>query len=210
MAFEIELKFLGADFSMLRNTLRLSGGVCKGWHLERNVVFDTPQRTFKQQSMLLRLRSKRWADREEVVVTLKRPPAATCCDPLPDDVKIYDEQETVVACFDSMQGIFEGLGYAPAFRYDKMREEWQLDNAEICLDSLPFGDVVEIEAGREEILNTAKKIGLDMALSHTGTYHDLHREYLDKQGLPPADDFVFTEDRLSEIMTNMCCASTAR
>jgi len=207
MAFEIELKFLGADFSALRRTIRLSGGVCKGAHFERNLVFDTPQRTFKDEDKLLRLRLKCWADNQVAVMTFKRPPMNETG--IPDDVKVYDEQETVVANFESTKGILEALGYDAAFRYDKMREEWSLNGVEICLDTLPFGDVVEIEGPRDEILQTAEKLGLSMEQSHTGTYHDLNREYRIQHGLTPDDNFAFDDTTANKLMTNLEPCSTA-
>lgn len=199
MAFETELKFLGVNVASLRGTLSSLGAICKGRHVERNLVFDTPDRLFKQSEMLLRLRSKIWRDREVAVLTLKRPPAG----PVPEDVKVYDERETVVQSFDGTCGILEGLGYDAAFRYEKVREEWQLDDVEICLDSMPFGDVAELEGEREAIFACAGRLGLSMDNASTGTYHDLNRAWRASEGLPPDDNFCFTTSRLQELIEGL-------
>lgn len=195
MAFEIELKFTGADFASLRQVLQQHGAVCKGHHVERNLVFDTPDRSFKRQEMLLRLRTRIRKDSSVAVLTLKKPPQHET----PTDVKVYDERETVVHDFEGMRDILEGLGYEAAFRYEKVREEWTLGGVEICLDTMPFGDVVEIEGEREAILACAAQLGLSMACSSTATYHELNRDWRKQQGLAPDDNFCFSASRLQAL-----------
>ncbi|UZP68464.1 class IV adenylate cyclase [Desulfovibrio mangrovi] len=199
MALEIELKFLDVDFESLGLRLVALGAVYRGRHVERNLVFDTPERTFKNSDMLLRLRTKIRRDGETAVLTLKRPPKG----PVPDDVKVYDELETVVQDFDGMRGILEGLGYDAAFRYEKMREEWTLDGVEICLDTMPFGNVAELEGEREAIIACAEKLGLSMETSSTGTYHDVNRDWRVAQGLPHDDNFCFSSSRLHELFEGL-------
>ncbi|GFM34133.1 class IV adenylate cyclase [Desulfovibrio subterraneus] len=199
MAFETELKFVDADFAALRKKLAELGAECRGSHVERNLVFDTPERSFKNSDMLLRLRTKIRKNGETAVLTLKRPPQV----PVPADVKVYDERETTVENFDGMRGILEGMGYDAAFRYEKMREEWKLDGVEICLDSMPFGDVAELEGEREAIFTCAARIGLRMEQANTGTYHDLNRNWRAAQGLPHDDNFCFSTSRLHELLEEL-------
>lgn len=199
MAFETELKFLDVEFNALREKLTVLGGKCKGRHLERNVVFDTPDREFKNNEKLLRLRTKQWKNAHETVLTLKLPPEGE----VPSDVKIYDERETKVENFDGTYAILEGLGYDGAFRYDKVREEWSLNGVEICLDELSFANVVELEGEREEILKLATLLELSLDKSSTGTYHDLHRDYRKRNHLEPQDSFYFTDDECQQHMDSL-------
>lgn len=199
MAFEIELKFVHVDPSMVREKLSALGGLCKGRHLERNVVFDTPKREMKDESKLLRLRTKQWKDSHETVLTLKLPPKGD----IPEDVKIYDERETLVESFDGTYAILEGLGYDGAFRYDKMREEWVLDNVVICLDELSFDTVIELEGERDDILSLAEKLALPKESASTATYHELHKAYRERLGLAPQDSFYFSEEECQSLLKTL-------
>ncbi|MGX7948469.1 class IV adenylate cyclase [Oleidesulfovibrio alaskensis] len=194
MSYEVELKYTGVDFTDLRPRLHRLGGVSRGRHWERNIVFDTPQRDLKATGRLLRLRSQQWAQQygrdRRCVLTLKVPPAQ----PVPDDVKVWDERETTVAGFDSMRGILEGLGYEAAFRYDKIREEWLCAGVTVCLDTLVFGDVVELEGEREAIFRLAEALGFSGCQATRATYHDLNRQYRLTAGLPQDDNFHFPDD----------------
>ncbi len=199
MAFEIELKFMHVDPSLLREKLSAHGGLCKGRHLERNVVFDTPERAMKDAGKLLRLRTKQWKDSHETVLTLKLPPKGD----IPLGVKIYDERETKVESFDGTYAILEGLGYNGAFRYDKMREEWTLDSVEICIDELSFDTVIELEGERDDIFSLADKLSLSLENSSTATYHELHRAYRERENLDPQDSFYFADEECRQLLKNL-------
>lgn len=199
MAFEIELKFIHVDPSLVREKISAFGGLCKGRHLERNVVFDSPDRDMKKAGKLLRLRTKQWKDKHETVLTLKLPPKGD----IPEDVKIYDERETKVESFDGTYAILEGLGYEGAFRYDKMREEWALDNVEICIDELSFDTVIELEGDRDDIFALADKLSLPIENSSTATYHELHRVYRKSNNLAPQDSFYFTEEECQSVLKTL-------
>jgi len=41
--------------------------------------------------------------------------------------------------------VFEALGYAVYMMYEKYRTTFRLDNLEVVLDELPYGNFVEIE-----------------------------------------------------------------
>jgi len=191
MALEIELKFLWADLAAIRKRLVAAGGRCHGWTFERNIVFDTPDRSLRARSMLLRLRR---ADRTSL--TLKRKFAGAAS----EVVKTLEEIETEVGDADAMRGVLAALGYIQAFCYEKVRATWRLDQATVCLDRLPFGDFVEIEScatgesgdAVNELAAVAAQLGLDMAAATSKTYHELHRDYRARHGLPQEENFVFT------------------
>ncbi|MFV0420777.1 class IV adenylate cyclase [Oleidesulfovibrio sp.] len=195
MLYEVELKYTGIDFAGLRALLQYCSAQFSQRHWERNIVFDTPQCDMRQKGQLLRLRSKEWAQTSgrspQNVLTLKLPPQVE----VPDDVKVWDERETLVSDFDSMRSILEGLGYQPAFRYDKIREEWFCEGVTICLDSLVFGDVVELEGEREAIFKVAALLKLPSDKASTATYYDLNREFRKSAGLPEDDNFYFSDEK---------------
>ncbi|GFM38400.1 class IV adenylate cyclase [Desulfovibrio psychrotolerans] len=199
MAHETELKFIDADFSSLRKCLAGLGAKSLGRHVERNMVFDTPERTLRQAHTLLRLRSQQWKDRQATLLTLKCPPSA----PVPQDVKVYDERETAVDDFNAMRSVLEGLGYGVAFLYEKLREEWRLPGVEICLDTMPFGHVVELEGERDAILACARQLGLSMDKASRATYHELNRQWRLAEGLAPDESFCFPPQRLHELIKGL-------
>lgn len=199
MALEIELKFLTSQNDALRQRLQACGAQSSGRHLERNVVYDTPARELRGRNTLLRLRSRTWAHREESVLTLKRPPEGL----VPEGVKVWQEDEICFEGHAAAQAILEGLGYVPAFSYDKLREDWQFGTVCVSLDTLVFGDVVEIEGERDAIHAAAAQLGLDMSTASTATYHDLNRQWRMACGLPPQDDFAFDAATTQRILAEL-------
>lgn len=190
MALEVEIKFPEADLAALRAALQALGATGGAPYLECNRVYDTPGRALRAANTLLRLRTKAGPNLRAAVLTMKRPPDASRT-PLPDDVKVWDEVQTGVADADAMHQVLTGLGYAVAFGYDKVREVWRLDGVHVCLDTMPFGPVAELEGDREAIMAVAHRLGLDRARASTETYHDLNRRWRAAHGLPPAEDFTF-------------------
>ncbi|WP_031485248.1 class IV adenylate cyclase [Maridesulfovibrio frigidus] len=187
MAFEIELKYLNADIDKLKKTLESLGGKFLSRHYERNIVLDDPGRTLFKRSALLRVRQA-----GKTTMTVKRIPA----NPVPSKAKVYVEHETEVSDFDATVSALEVLGYKPVFKYEKFREEWDLENCTICLDQLPFGSFIEIEGSEKDIISCAVKLNLKDSDSSKKTYHELNRDYRAKAGLVPDENFVFTAEEV--------------
>jgi adenylate cyclase class 2 len=195
MSLEVELKFTGADLARVRERLAKLGGRTKGSVFESNVVYDDAEQTLRAGRILLRLRRDRRG-----LLTLKLPPAA----PQPGDVKVLEEIETGVEDLEAMERILAGLGYAPALAYEKVREEWEVSGCHVCLDILPFGDFVEIEAGsREAVFACARELGLDPGRASTANYHTLHLAWRRERGLAEEDSFVFPEPRRTELLARL-------
>jgi len=184
MSMELEAKFAVESLDELRGRLKTLGALSKDCRFERNAVFDTPGRDLKAKGELLRLRQT-----DRAVLTWKRPSNH----PAPAGVKAMEEVETAVGDFEAMRQVLRGLGYEEALWYEKLREQWRLGEALVCLDLLPFGEFVEIEAEPAAIAKAADCLGLDMGQARAVTYHDLYREYLSRLGLPPQDSFIFSE-----------------
>ncbi len=199
MSYEVELKFIDVAFDPLRETLARQEARSLGRYVERNTVFDTPERELRRADTLLRLRTRIWGKGEDAILTLKLPPQGE----VPVDVKVADERETPVSDANAMGLILEGLGYVPVFRYEKMREEWHVDGVDICLDTLPFGMVAELEGEREAIFTCAARLGLPMDRASTETYHALNRQWRERMGLPPMDDFCFSSTALRELIDGL-------
>jgi adenylate cyclase class 2 len=70
------------------------------------------------------------------------------------------ELEVEVNDFDTMRRILEALGFHHEQVYEKWRETLVLDDTQFCLDSMPYGDFLEIEGPKQEINNFAVQLGL--------------------------------------------------
>lgn len=195
MALETELKFCKPDFGRVRENLSRLGAVFQFRTLERNLVLDDAGSSLRRKGMLLRLRQAG----QRFVLTFKRPPERRCAEARV--AKVLEEIETRVTDFQAMQSILEALGYRPVFAYEKVREKWLLGHAAICLDRLPFGRFVEIEAEEPEILRLAADLGLDAGCATAENYHELNRLHRLAAGLPPEDSFVFSSEERERMAT---------
>lgn len=185
MPMETELKYGNADLDAVRDTLHALDADFQARRFETNVVFDDEARSLKGRGVLVRLRSD-----GRNILTLKRPPEG----PAPEGVKAWDEEETRVDDPGAVAALLSTLGYAPAFSYEKLREEWLFMGCHVCLDHLPFGDFVEIEGDPAAIGPAASALGLDPESATTADYHRLNAEYRRAAGLPPMDGFRFGDE----------------
>ncbi len=182
MGLEVEVKFLVTEFEGLRDKLLEIGAVLhKPRIYERNVVFDTPDLALFSQAKLLRLR-------QDTAVTL------TFKGETPEDaaseVKIREELEVQVSDFDTLGTILERIGFQPSRVYEKYRETYRLNDAEIVLDELPYGNFLEIEGQEDVIKETAVALGLDWNNRIIGNYLAMMREVKAVFALP-FDDLTF-------------------
>ena len=148
---EIELKFFVSDFGPLRERLQQLGAVRTGERtFEHNVSYETEDDRLLKNRCLLRLRRDR-----QTTLTFKSPPAEA-----DHRFKVYRELEVSLSDFDTMDAILNALGFYRRQVYEKWRQTWQLDEAVLCLDTMPFGSFLEIEARPEPILQLVRDLGL--------------------------------------------------
>ncbi len=173
MAIETEIKFRVSDPGRLAERLTASGfSLQTPRQFESNVLYDTPQRSMRARTEILRVRH--YGDR--CVVTHKRLPDAG---PGEDRHKHRIETESEVSNGDALEGIFQSLGLVEAFRYEKWRSEWSDGEGHCVVDETPIGNFAELEGEPEWIDRAASRLGVDpseyMTLSY-GRLFDLWRE----------------------------------
>ena len=99
-------------------------------------------------------------------------------------VKFQDEQEVEIMDAEAMHAILTALSFRPGLVYEKRRTCWQVGNAKVVIDELPFGLFMEIEASQKEILRVEKLIGADKLPPVMETYPTLTRELgVNKRGV---------------------------
>ena len=79
--------------------------------------------------------------------------------------RLTDQKETYVEVndFDKIVEIIKRSGLKLTYYQEKLRETWELDGAEIVIDTWPgLEPIIEIEAdSKEKVKNIAKKMGFD-------------------------------------------------
>jgi adenylate cyclase class 2 len=148
---EIEVKFAVADVASLRKRITEMGAAARGRHFELNVRLDDDAERLRQEQCLLRLR-------RAALTTLTFKASAEDPD---RQFKIHRELEVQVSDFDTVEQILGSLGYRRRQVYEKWRETFRLDDADLCLDQMPFGNYLEIEGPKAAIRRVASSLGLD-------------------------------------------------
>ena len=191
---EIEVKFIVDDLPAMRQRVLAMGAQLKTPRLyEENLRFDTPEQRLARQGCLLRLRRDR-----RNLVTYKEPLAQR--DP---EFKVLHEYEVEVSDFEQTIVLFEKLGFAPSQRFEKYRETFLYQGAEIVLDEVPFGTFMEIEGTRETIRTIVMALGLDFNARLTCSYHDIFEAVRSTYQLP-FQDMTFAAFQALKIDLHAC------
>jgi len=148
---EIEVKFYLADLEGIRNKILKLGAKSKGRLFETNIRYEDKINSLIKKKSLLRLRQD-----EKATFTLKSSPPVKS-----KDYKIVNELEVEVSDFATMDQILKTLGFHPEQKYEKWRETIVLDQTVFCLDSMPYGDFLEIEGQEKDIRYYASKLDLN-------------------------------------------------
>ncbi|WP_051617344.1 class IV adenylate cyclase [Desulfonatronovibrio hydrogenovorans] len=191
MQIETELKFRVEGFREI--TTRLAGMEAHSspWYFEQNIVLDDQTGRLRKRDCLLRIRSG-MANK----LTLKLPVP----DAGPGIAKTRQEFETTIGDAGEVFAIFCSLGYSIWLKYEKFRQVWKMQDVKICLDILPFGRFVELEAAEEVIVKKVQCLGLDMENSTAKTYHELNQDWIAELGLEPTNDFIFSPEQIISLM----------
>lgn len=169
---ECELKFRIGDLPGLVSRLEGMGVEISPPAEEDNHILDLPDGSLSRRHVLLRVRGVGG----RTVLTVKAPAPS-------EGVKVRHELETEVSCRPStLLEMLSMLGFSVYWEYSKTRRTGVLGEALLCLDSLWFGDFVEIEAGTPDAVEAAVvSLGLDRTLGLSETYVELERKALEER-----------------------------
>ena len=221
MALETEIKLKVTDEKRLQRALKRlkAEPVSKASPRvhEFNVIFDREDGALAKRGQLLRIRTetaeptkKRSAKKtapmaweQRVLVTFKRPtddddlsasgriPAHTS-GRITGRYKIREELELEVSDAGALTKIFEGLGMAGWFRYEKYRTTYALGKSRgwakgllIELDETPVGTFLELEGSVEAIDRAAEELGFAKGDYINKSYLALYVEECRRRGEEP-------------------------
>jgi adenylate cyclase class 2 len=170
---EIEVKFYLSDLPEMERRLVASGArLVQARVFERNLRFDTPDRSLTREHRVLRLRQD-----VRTRLTYKGPadPRAT--------VSVRQEIEFTVDDFAAAWSLLEALGFEASMQYEKYRTTYHYEETEIVLDEMPYGNFLEIEgADAKTIQRAAARLSLNWKARSTASYMALF-EHLRQSGL---------------------------
>jgi adenylate cyclase class 2 len=185
-AMETEVKIRVTDRAAFEQKLPRLGFTCvTARTLERNTLYDTPERKLRGTRQILRIRQygSKW------VVTHKSVPSG-----LTEEGRHKQRVETETEIDDGpvLAKIFEALGFGPVFVYEKWRTEWADAQGHCVLDETPLGIYAELEGPSEWIDATARQLGISESEFITLSYGRIFESWRD-QVKSTANNFTFEE-----------------
>lgn len=190
---EIEIKLRITDIPELLHKIKKLHVIPQPRLREQNILYDTPQSHLRRRKMLLRLRIETPANhhapanpaKERVILTSKAPPQPQRNN-RPSRYKIRAEREQVASISSRQYAkALTSLGFRPAFRYDKFRTTFRLQDLHLDLDETPAGVYLELEGTPKAIDRAAKALGFAKDQYLRATYWDLYVAACRRRGTKP-------------------------
>src|SRR6266576_6531577 len=160
MPLEVEKKYrlTAKQRDVVRARLPEIGAVREGEEFEVNTLYNGDAVELNQA--VLRLRR---IDERALLTYKERVGTRT-------DIKQQLEFETGIENPAAVEFILEALGYYPALVYEKRRETWRIEDAEVVIDELPFGLFMEIEGQEQRIQEIESRLAIKRLVAEPLTY----------------------------------------
>ncbi len=109
-----------------------------------------------------------------------------------------DEYEVEISDGKELAKMLDLLGFSDQQIMEKYRQTWNVfdSNVDIIIDSLPFGDYLEIEGGKKEIEKMLKNLDLQEFPRETTAYWIVYENYCKKNGLSKKRNLIFGQENL--------------
>jgi len=172
---EIKLQFASADEARAA-VLAVGCTPLLGRRLQEDALLDTEDELLRRRRCVLRVRVENGKSR----VTFKGPVQSS-------DMKVREEQETLVGDGEVLLRVFKELGLHIWFRYEKYREEFAHEDVIVAIDETPVGVFIEIEGGESGIAATAEALGRTPPDYIVDSYRSLFLQRRERFGLKGAD-----------------------
>ena len=164
---EIEVKIAINDTDELKTKLLGLGFISASLRsLERNIIYDTSDKTLEKKGSIIRLREYD----NHFILTFKKPGEES------EQYKIKKETEVRISSFTKMDQILINLGYQRVFVYEKFREIFRKADILVMIDETPIGDFLEIEGSTQDIDRIAAELGFSKDVFITDNYLNLYNK----------------------------------
>lgn len=177
MSVETEVKFFLTDPIAVREKILSIGATSSGNHFETNIRFEDADHTLIARRALLRLRQY-----HKAILTFKSEPAVA-----DKNFKTYEELEVEVSDFHTTRQILTALGFHEEQVYEKYREVFNCQNTLLCLDTMPYGDFLEIEGDKTSIRDIADQLDVPWEQRILTNYLNIFEHIRDRHALPFTD-----------------------
>lgn len=186
METEYEATFLDVDKDEIRKKLKDAGAtLVKPEFMQKRVAFNLPK-GHEDKDAWLRVRD----EQDKITMTYKKI----------DGDKIEDQKEINLIINDFAKGeeFLKSIGCRKKAYQETMREIWELDGVEICIDTWPFLEpFVEVEGKSEEnVKEVSEKLGFDYS---EALFCGVTKIYRMKYDIP--EEFI--DDYISKIVFDM-------
>lgn len=189
---EIEVKIAAPGPARVRALLRNAKfSIVSRRAFEQNLVLDDPRGSLKARGLLLRVRTTGKRDAgQSPLCTFKGPAKETRT-----HHKQREEREFSAGSAEECLAVFAGLGFHPAFRYEKYRSVYarrakrgdRRPQGVVVLDETPIGVFMELEGPAAWIDRTAKELGFSPDDYITLSYARLWERWREAHQLPSGD-----------------------
>jgi len=164
MPSEIEATFVDINKDELREKLKLAGAeLVQPETMMRRVIFDLGPKRYA------RVRD----ERNKVTMSYKQL----------DELTLEGMKEICITVdnYENAVELLKHVGLRAKADQETLRETWQLDGAEITMDTWPWLPTFsEIEGtSAENVANVARKLGFDMSDAHYGAVDEIYKLYYD-------------------------------
>ena len=193
---EIEVKIAVTSAASVRKIVRdAKFSVVTPRVFEQNLVLDNARGSIKANGLLLRVRvSGRRNATQPALCTFKGPATDT-----PTHHKQRVEREFTASNADECLAVFAGIGYHPAFRYEKYRTVFARrarrgekgKQGLVTIDETPIGVFMELEGPALWIDRTAKEFGFSRNDYITMSYARLWERWRAEHAIP-SSNMVFS------------------
>jgi adenylate cyclase class 2 len=193
---EVEVKIAVTSAAGMRKILRETKfAVVSRRTFELNLLLDNARGSLKSNGLLLRVRTSGKRNTvQSALCTFKGPAKET-----PTHHKMRVEREFSASNADECLAVFAGIGYHPAFRYEKYRtvfarrarkgEKGKQGN--VTIDETPIGVFIELEGPALWIDRTARELGFSRNDYITMSYARLWERWRAEHAIP-AGNMVFS------------------
>ena len=181
---EIEVKFRLENEKAFIDHLNKMGFINVKDVFETNIIFDMMDGSYSSRGRLVRVRE---TDKGNILTYKEKQGEDS-------QYKVRTEIETSIDDSEQMIEMLKYMGFIISFVYQKKRMHFTKDDIEITIDKLPFGNYIEIEATKNQIVNLSKELNLEMTEISNMSYLALYYKVCRRQNIQPSSVTAFTEE----------------